>query len=323
MAVLVTGGAGYIGSHTILSLLDAGYQPVTIDNLSQGHRQAILGGEFVQADLGDRPALVQLFKTFSIKAVIHFAASCYVGESVTDPRKYFRNNLVNGVNLLDAMLEATVDRIIFSSSCAVYGEPQEVPIPETHPQNPLSPYGMSKMFFEHILSAYGSAYNLRYVSLRYFNAAGAEPQGRIGESHDPETHLIPLVLETALGRRPEVKIYGSSYPTPDGTCIRDYVHVCDLADAHVLALDYLLAGGESICLNLGTGSGYSVRQVIDHCQQICRRPIPCLEGSPRAGDPPELVSAADRARHILNWTPKYSLSDIIETAWNWHQNQRF
>jgi UDP-glucose 4-epimerase len=321
--ILVTGGAGYIGSHTLFSLVDAGHAPVTVDNLSYGHRQAVLDGHFVQADLEDREALKSLFESYAIDAVIHFAAFCYVGESVTSPRKYFSNNLVNGLNLLDAMLEAGVDKIIFSSSCAVYGEPQEVPIPETHPKSPINPYGMSKHFFERILSSYNSAYGLKYVSLRYFNAAGADPQGRIGESHEPETHLIPLVLQTALGRRSEVKIFGTDYPTADGTCIRDYVHVCDLAQAHVLGLDYLLSGGNSICLNLGTGAGHSVREVVERCRQICQNPIPCREVAQRPGDPPELVSLGDMARQILDWSPQYSLNEIIATAWNWHRDPKF
>ncbi|MGD8373187.1 MAG: UDP-glucose 4-epimerase GalE [Syntrophobacterales bacterium] len=321
--ILVTGGAGYIGSHTVLSLLDADHQVVTLDNLSYGHREAVLDGHFVEADLENKEALARLFETFPIEAVIHFAAFCYVGESVTSPRKYFNNNLVNGLNLLDAMLQAGVDKIIFSSSCAVYGEPLEIPIPEAHPKNPINPYGMSKHFFENILSAYNSAYGLKYVSLRYFNAAGADPEGRIGESHDPETHLIPLVLQTALDLRAEIKIFGTNYPTPDGTCIRDYVHVCDLAEAHVLALKYLLAGGKSISLNLGTGKGHSVREVVESCRRICQKPIPARDVEPRPGDPPELVSSGGLAQQVLDWRPQYSLKEIISTAWNWHQNPKF
>jgi UDP-glucose 4-epimerase len=221
------------------------------------------------------------------------------------------------------MLQAGVDKIIFSSSCAVYGEPLEIPIPEAHPKNPINPYGMSKHFFENILSAYNSAYGLKYVSLRYFNAAGADPEGRIGESHDPETHLIPLVLQTALDLRAEIKIFGTNYPTPDGTCIRDYVHVCDLAEAHVLALKYLLAGGKSISLNLGTGKGHSVREVVESCRQICQKPIPARDVEPRPGDPPELVSSGGLAQQVLDWRPQYSLKEIISTAWNWHQNPKF
>jgi UDP-glucose 4-epimerase len=321
--ILVTGGAGYIGSHTLLSLLDADHRFVTLDNLSLGHRQAVLAGQLVQADLGDKERLRQLFKDFPIEAVIHFAAFCYVGESVTSPGKYFDNNLVHGLNLLNEMLRAGVDKIIFSSSCAVYGEPQEIPIPETHARKPVSPYGMTKHFFEEILKSYNTAHGLEYVALRYFNAAGADPQGRIGESHDPETHLIPLVLHAALGYRSEIKIFGANYPTPDGTCIRDYVHVCDLAEAHVLALDYLLSGGESICLNLGTGKGYSVREVVARCRALCKRHIPSQDVAPRPGDPPELISSGDKARQILNWKPQYSLTDIISTAWNWHKDPKY
>jgi UDP-glucose 4-epimerase len=321
--ILVTGGAGYIGSHTLLSLADAGHESVTLDNLYYGHREAVLQGHFVHADLADSEELNRLFASFSVEAVIHFAAFCYVGESMVAPEKYFQNNLVNGLNLLDAMLRAGVDKIIFSSSCAVYGDPLEIPIPETHPKSPINPYGLSKFFFEQILSSYKSAHGLKYVSLRYFNAAGADPKGRIGESHDPETHLIPLVLQAALGHRSEIKIFGTNYPTPDGTCIRDYIHVCDLAEAHVSALNYLLSGGESICLNLGTGRGYSVREVVDHCQQISQRTIPHQDVEPRPGDPPELVASAGKAKEILSWSPRYSLDDIISTAWNWHQNQKF
>lgn len=321
--ILVTGGAGYIGSHTLLSLADVGHEPITVDNLCYGHRKAVLEGHFIQADLGDKEALSRLFDSFSIKAVIHFAAFCYVGESMESPDKYFSNNLVNGLNLLNAMLKAGVDKIIFSSSCAVYGEPLEIPIPETHVKSPINPYGLTKHFFEEILSSYEVAYGIKHVSLRYFNAAGADPQGRIGESHNPETHLIPLVLQTALGLRPEIQIFGTNYPTSDGTCIRDYIHVCDLAEAHVSALSYLLSGGQSISLNLGTGKGHSVREVFEHCQQICQLTIPYRDVGPRPGDPPELVASGDKAREILNWSPQYTLDEIISTAWNWHQNQKF
>ena len=321
--ILVTGGAGYIGSHTLLSLVDAGHEPVTFDNLCYGHREAVLEGHFIQADLADNSALSRLFKTFPIEAVIHFAAFCYVGESMEAPEKYFNNNLVNGLNLLNAMLKSGVDKIIFSSSCAVYGDPSEIPIPETHARNPINPYGLTKHFFEEILSTYEAAHGMKYVSLRYFNAAGADPQARIGESHDPETHLIPLVLHTALGRRSEIQIFGTDYPTFDGTCIRDYIHVCDLAEAHVSALSYLLSGGRSISLNLGTGKGHSVREVFEHCQKICQVTIPYKDVDPRPGDPPELVASGELARKILHWQPQYALSEIISTAWNWHRNQTF
>jgi UDP-glucose 4-epimerase len=264
-----------------------------------------------------------LFETFPIEAVIHFAAFCYVGESMEAPEKYFNNNLVNGLNLLNAMLKSGVDKIIFSSSCAVYGDPSEIPIPETHARNPINPYGLTKHFFEEILSTYEAAHGMKYVSLRYFNAAGADPQARIGESHDPETHLIPLVLHTALGRRSEIQIFGTDYPTLDGTCIRDYIHVCDLAEAHVSALSYLLSGGRSISLNLGTGKGHSVREVFEHCQKICQVTIPYKDVDPRPGDPPELVASGELARKILHWQPQYALSEIISTAWNWHRNQTF
>ena len=321
--ILVTGGAGYIGSHTLLSLADAGYESVTLDNLCYGHREAVLKGHFVHADLADDTALSHLFETFPIEAVIHFAAFCYVGESMEAPGKYYSNNLVNGLNLLNAMLNFGVDKIIFSSSCAVYGDPSEIPIPETHVKNPINPYGLSKHFFEEILASYEVAHGIKHVSLRYFNAAGADPQGRIGESHEPETHLIPLVLQTALGLRPEIQIFGTDYSTADGTCIRDYIHVCDLANAHVSALSYLLSGGQSTSLNLGTGKGHTVREVFEHCQQICQLRIPCRDVGPRPGDPPELVASGDKAKEILNWSPHYTLNEIISTAWNWHQNQKF
>jgi UDP-glucose 4-epimerase len=321
--ILVTGGAGYIGSHTLLSLVDGGHEPVTLDNLCYGHREAVLEGHFVQADLADNTALSRLFDTFPIEAVVHFAAFCYVGESMEAPEKYFSNNLVNGLNLLNAMLKFGVDKIIFSSSCAVYGNPSEIPIPETHFKSPINPYGLTKHFFEEVLSTYEVAHGIKHVSLRYFNAAGADPKGRIGESHDPETHLIPLVLQAALGRRSEIQIFGTDYPTSDGTCIRDYIHVCDLAKAHVSALSYLLSGGQSISLNLGTGNGHSVREVFERCQQVCQRTIPHRYVGPRPGDPPELVASGDKAREILNWSPHYSLDEIISTAWDWHQNQKF
>ncbi|UCG19875.1 MAG: UDP-glucose 4-epimerase GalE [Deltaproteobacteria bacterium] len=321
--ILVTGGAGYIGSHTLLSLADAGYESVTLDNLCYGHREAVLEGHFVQADLADNFALDRLFETFPIEAVIHFAAFCYVGESMEAPEKYFSNNLVNGLNLLNAMLKAGVEKIIFSSSCAVYGDPSVIPIPETHAKSPINPYGLTKHFYEEILSSYETAHGIKHVSLRYFNAAGADPKGRIGESHDPETHLIPLVLQAALGRRSEIEIFGTNYPTSDGTCIRDYIHVCDLAEAHVSALTYLLSGGQSISLNLGTGKGYSVREVFERCQKICQLSIPYRDVGPRPGDPPELVASGDKAREILDWNPRYSVDEIISTAWNWHQNQKF
>ena len=321
--ILVTGGAGYIGSHTLLSLVEAGHEPVTFDNLYYGHRQAVLEGHFVQADLADETALSRLFETFPIEAVIHFAAFCYVGESMEAPEKYFNNNLVNGLNLLNTMLKSGVDKIIFSSSCAVYGDPSEIPIPETHAKKPINPYGLTKHFFEEILSTYEAAHGINYVSLRYFNAAGADPQARIGESHDPETHLIPLVLQTALGRRSEIQIFGTDYPTSDGTCIRDYIHVCDLAEAHVSALSYLLSGGRSVCLNLGTGKGHSVREVFEQCQKVCQLTIPYRDVGPRPGDPPELVASGERAREILNWSPQYTLAEIVTTAWDWHRNQKF
>ncbi len=262
MRVLVTGGAGYIGSHTAKALARDGFEPVVLDNLVTGHRSAVRWGPFVRGDVGDRGLVRRVIRDHRVEAVVHFAACAYVGESIQDPRKYFRNNVANTLALLDAMLDAGVDQIVFSSTCATYGVPDELPIGEDHPQRPVNPYGDSKLFVERMLGAYGVAYGLRSVALRYFNAAGADPEGELGENHDPETHLIPLVIEAALGRRPWVDVLGTDYPTPDGTAVRDFVHVTDLAEAHVRALGHLLGGGESVALNLGTGAGHSVREVI-------------------------------------------------------------
>jgi UDP-glucose-4-epimerase GalE len=319
MRVLVTGGAGYIGSHTAKALAKAGHEPHVLDNLSSGHRWAAKWGPLLEWDLADTEMLPQFLENERVEAVLHFAACLLVGESIQEPRKYFWNNVVNTLHLLDAMLEAGVKQIVFSSSAAVYGNPQEVPIPEDHPKEPVNPYGETKLAMERALKWYGNAYGLKWVALRYFNAAGADPDGELGECHDPEAHLIPLTIQAALGQRPLVEIYGTDYPTPDGTAIRDYIHVTDLADAHVRALDYLADGGESRALNLGTGQGNSVREVINSVGRISPRPVPFREGPRREGDPPVLVADASHAGKILGWKPQHSRLDaIIQSAWNWH-----
>lgn len=321
--VLVTGGAGYIGSHTAKALARAGFLPVVLDNLSTGHRWAVRWGALVEADLGDRAAVRAALEGYGVRAVIHFAAWAYVGESMRDPAGYFRNNVVHSLELLDAMRDAGVDVIVFSSSCATYGLPEVLPIPEDHPQRPVSPYGESKLVVERALQWYGQAYGLRWLALRYFNAAGADPEGELGEVHDPETHLIPRAILAALGQAGPLQVYGTDYPTPDGTAIRDYVHVADLAEAHVLGLRYLLDGGESTALNLGTGCGHSVREVVAAVERVGGRPVPLREAPRRPGDPPALVADARRARQVLGWQPRYSdLDAIVETAWRWHAVHR-
>jgi UDP-glucose 4-epimerase len=321
--ILVTGGAGYIGSHTVKELLRRGYETLTLDNLSTGHRESVRGGEFIEADLRTIDALRDVFSKYRVDAVIHFAASCYVGESVKEPMKYYENNVLCGLNLLAAMVEQEVRTIIFSSTAAVYGNPVETPITEDHAQLPINPYGQTKSLFEDILKSHERLHGIRYVCLRYFNAAGCDPDGEIGENHDPETHLIPLVLDTALGLLPEIKIFGTDYPTPDGTCVRDYVHVCDLADAHILCLQRLLDGGPSGAYNLGTGHGYSVREVVDAAERVIGRDVPRVESPRRPGDPPELVASAEKIRDELGWLPEHSsIEDILATAWNWQKKLR-
>jgi UDP-arabinose 4-epimerase len=319
MRVLVVGGAGYIGSHTAKALAKAGHEPLVLDNFSSGHRWAVKWGRFLDWDLSATEQLPQILEKERVEAVLHFAASLLVGESVRNPRKYFWNNVVNTLRLLDAMLAAGVKQIVFSSSAAVYGDPQEIPIPEDHPKLPTNPYGETKLAMERALQWYGKAYDLRWIALRYFNAAGADPDGELGESHAPETHLIPLTVQAALGQIPQVEIYGTDYPTPDGTALRDYIHVTDLADAHVRALDYLARGGASRALNLGTGHGYSVREVINAVGRIGQGPVPVREGPRRAGDPPALVADARHAGEALGWKPRLSgLESIVRSAWDWH-----
>jgi UDP-glucose-4-epimerase GalE len=320
-AVLVTGGAGYIGSHACKALAGAGYTPVTFDSLIYGHREAVKWGPLIEGDLADRNLLNAVMRDYSIEAVVHFAAFAYVGESMQEPGKYFHNNVTNTINLLEAMRDNDIASIVFSSTCATYGMPQHLPIDESHPQVPVNPYGESKLFIEKALHWFGVAHGIRSVALRYFNAAGADPDGEIGEQHDPETHLIPLIIETALGQREAIDVYGTDYPTPDGTAIRDYIHVRDLAEAHVLALGYLFDEGESTCINLGTGQGYSVREVIDAVAKCSGRNITTRECPRRAGDPAELVADARRARQLLQWSPDWSsLEQIIETAFRWHEH---
>ena len=323
--ILVTGGAGYIGSHAVLALRDAGYEVVILDNLVYGHRELVekvLKVELIQGDTGDRALLDQLFKTREFAAVMHFAAYAYVGESVSQPAKYYRNNVVGTLTLLEAMCEAGIKNFVFSSTCATYGVPQQIPISENQPQQPINPYGMSKLMVEQILSDFEHAYGLRSVRFRYFNAAGADPQGRLGEDHEPETHIIPLVLLTAMGKRESISVFGTDYDTPDGTCIRDYIHVTDLAQAHILGLDHLLKGGSSEVFNLGNGQGFSIQQVIEVAHVVTGRPIPVTLADRRPGDPPILVGSGEKAKRLLGWQPQYAdLETILEHAWQWHQKR--
>jgi UDP-arabinose 4-epimerase len=319
--ILVTGGAGYIGSHACKALAEAGYLPVTFDNLVHGHRWAVRWGPFVQGDILNRAALDAAFREFKPAAVMHFAAFAYVGESVTDPGKYYGNNVAGSLNLLEAMRDWNVEQMVFSSTCATYGVPQRLPIPEDHPQQPVNPYGSSKQMIEQVMRDFGVAHGLRSVALRYFNAAGADLSAGIGEAHDPETHLVPLALDVAAGIRADITIFGDQYATRDGTCIRDYIHVCDLAQAHVLALRALDAGHAGGAYNLGNGQGFSVKEVIDTARAVTGKPIAVRIGPARAGDPPCLVGDSTRIRKELGWRPDHpGLPAIIESAWGWHQH---
>lgn len=321
--ILVTGGAGYIGSHTTKKLLQQGYETVVYDNLSEGFEELILTENRVIGDLTDIDLLRRTFDTYPIQAVMHFAAHCKVDESVKSPQKYYQNNVINGLNLLQVMLESGVKELIFSSSAAVYGDPEKVPISEDHPKQPKSPYGRTKSIFEQILEDYCKAYGLRCISLRYFNASGSDPECEIGELHHPETHLIPIVLDVALDKREEIEIFGTDYPTPDGTCIRDFIHVNDLADAHILALENLAQTDKHRVYNLGIGKGHSVREVIDTCREVTRREIKAVKAKRRPGDPPQLVADPTQARRELDWKPQFTdLKSIIQTAWNWHRKKR-
>ena len=318
MNVVVSGGAGYIGSHVVRRLMEAGHKVRVYDNLSGGHAAAVPAEVLVRGDLADEPRLVEALSG-GFDCVMHFAAFIAVGESVADPEKYYRNNLVGSLGLLAAMRKAGVGRIVFSSTAAVYGNPVRVPIPEDHPTAPINPYGEGKLAFEHALGYYAAAYGLGYVALRYFNAAGAAPDAKIGEDHHPETHLVPLVLAAAMGKRENVSVFGTDYPTPDGTCIRDYIHIYDLAQAHILAMA-AIEPGRGRAYNLGNGSGYSVREVIETARRVTGRPVPVKEGPRRAGDPPQLVASSDRIVRDLGWKPEYAdLGTIIEHAWRWHQ----
>jgi UDP-glucose-4-epimerase GalE len=323
LRVVVTGGAGYIGSHTCKALAEAGFEPITVDNLSTGHRWAVKWGPLVEIDLADVTAIALALDFYRPAAVIHFAASAYVGESVTNPRKYFRNNVQNSLNLLDAMVDADVKRIIYSSTCATYGNPEVVPIPESHAQRPINPYGESKLFIERALYWYGQAYGLRSWSLRYFNAAGADPKGELGEEHAPETHLIPLAIGAAIGTNAPVKVFGADYPTQDGTCIRDYIHVSDLAEAHIAALTALFRpdAAQASTLNIGTGVGHSVLEVTDCVRNVLGKDVPFEVAPRRAGDPPALI-AQSSAQAMIGWSPRRSsLPDIVESACRWHTLQ--
>ncbi len=317
LAILVVGGAGYIGSHTAHALKQRGCEVIIYDNLSTGHRILAEGFELVVGDIADVSKLKPLLKR--VDAIVHFAAHAYVGESVENPRKYFNNNLIGSLALLNAVMDSSVRKFIFSSTCAVYGVPLRVPMAEDNPRAPVNPYGLSKLAFEFALESYAKAYDLRFVAFRYFNAAGADESGKIGEMHDPETHLIPSAFEAIEGGRPALQIFGNDYPTPDGTCIRDYIHVNDLAEAHVLGLDYLDNGG-STALNLGTGRGYSVREVISTIEKITGRRVPTEDVPRRAGDPPALVADPTRANKLMKWRAQRSLEEIVSTAWKWAES---
>jgi UDP-glucose 4-epimerase len=322
MKILVTGGAGYIGSHMVRMLAELNHEVVTFDDLSSGFRDAVLYGEFVEGSLHDNSALSKLFGTHQFDAVVHFAGSIVVSESVREPAKYYQNNLVGSLNLFDAMRKHGVKNLVFSSTAAIFGTPQYVPIDEVHPQAPINPYGMTKWVTEQILRDFDVAYGLRSTALRYFNAAGASPDAVLGERHDPETHLIPLALRAADGEIPELTVFGTDYDTPDGTCIRDYIHILDLCDAHVLALRHLANGGESRAYNLGNGQGYSVKEVIQAAERISKKKIPVIYGPRRAGDPPRLVANANKIQQDWGWSPRFAkLEQIIEHAWQWEMKK--
>jgi UDP-glucose-4-epimerase GalE len=317
--ILVTGGAGFIGSHTAKLLRSAGFEPIILDNLSTGNRWAVGNHKFFETDLADEEATYEILSRQRISAIIHFAASAYVGESMRKPEEYFENNVNSGLKLLSAARRAGVNAIVFSSSCATYGVPSQLPITEDHPQVPINPYGDSKLFLEKVLRWYGEAYGMRSVCLRYFNAAGADPDGELGECHNPETHIVPSIIEAAMGRRSHFDVYGTDFSTPDGSAIRDYIHVTDLARAHLLSLEYLLSGGKSCAVNLGTGKGTSVLDLIGEVERISRRPAPVHHCGRRPGDPMSLVADNAMARSVLGWQPMHSnLDEIVHTAWHWH-----
>jgi len=316
--VLVVGGAGYIGSHTCLDLANKGYKPVVFDNFSNGHREFVKWGPVEEGDIRDRARLDEVLAKHKPSAILHFAALIEVGESVKDPISFYENNVIGTLTLLSAAQAAGINAFVFSSTCATYGLPQSVPLDETHRQVPINPYGRTKYIVEQALADYDQYKSLRSVVLRYFNAAGADFEGRIGEWHQPETHAIPLAIDAALGRRQGFKVFGSDYETRDGTCVRDYIHVLDLADAHVRAVEYLLRGGESVALNLGTGTGTTVKELLGAIEDVSRKPFPVEYIGRREGDSHTLVANNDKARDVLGWVPQYDLSQIIESAWNWH-----
>ena len=319
MKILVCGGAGYIGSHTVKSLLRDGHEVIIFDNFSSGKEELVIGGEVIRGDLDDKEPIREVFRTRKIEAVLHFASLIQVGESYLNPQRYYTHNLSTSLNLFEAMLEADVKKIIFSSSAAVYGAPQEIPITESHPLNPINPYGHTKLFVERILQDYEKAYGMRFTSLRYFNAAGADPDTELGELHDPETHLIPNILQFLLGKRDSFQVYGTDFPTPDGTAIRDYIHVTDLADAHVLALRKLLTSGESDAINLGASRGFSVLEVVKKVEEMTGLRVPFRAKPKRLGDVPVLLASKEKAEQRLGWRLRYSgLETIVETAWRWH-----
>ncbi len=322
--ILICGGAGYIGSHVNKILNQEGYNTIVFDNLACGHKEAVKWGELIVGDLSNQESINTVFDKHDIDAVFHFAAYAYVGESVNNPEKYYYNNVSNTLNLLHAMKEHGCDKIVFSSTCATYGEPERVPITENMPQNPINPYGATKLMVERILKDYNLAYDLQFVVLRYFNAAGADPDGEIGESHDPETHIIPLVLDAASGLRPDVKVFGTDYDTPDGSCVRDYIHVSDLASAHILALHHLEAGKASDYFNLGNEKGTSVLEVIDSVKRVTERNFTVIHTDRRSGDPAKLVGASSKAKSILGWKPRYEEIDtIVAHAWKWHEKKEY
>ena len=321
--ILVVGGAGYIGSHVVKMLATQGYNPVVYDNLSKGHREAVQGHPFELGDLGDKTRLAEVFKKYNIEAVMHFAAFIEVGESVKEPSKYYHNNVAKVLNLLDAMHENAVRYFVFSSTAATFGEPVHPKIDETHPQKPINPYGNTKLMVEKMLEDFDTAYGLKSVALRYFNASGADDSGKIGESHTPETHLIPLVLQAAAGKRPSISVFGTDYPTPDGTCVRDYVHVNDLARAHILALEKMAKENQSLRYNLGSGNGQSVAELIAQAKEVTGVDFKVEYKGRRAGDPAVLVADSAKATRELGWKPQYDLKQIIQTAWNWEQHRRY
>jgi UDP-glucose 4-epimerase len=318
--ILIVGGAGYIGSHVNKALNKEGYQTVVFDNLSSGKKDLVKWGEFFEGDLGKIEDIREVFKKYSIDAVMHFAAFKAVGESVVNPQKYYKNNVANTLNLFEVMMENKINKFIFSSSAAVYGTPQYIPIDEKHPQSPINPYGETKLTIEHIMRDYSAAYDFKYVSLRYFNACGADIEGETGEWQGSSANLIPMILDAVIGAREDIKVFGTDYPTKDGTCIRDYIHVTDLAQAHVLALKYLTDGGQSVALNLGNGNGFSVKEVVEMVRKVTGVDFKVVNADRRAGDPPELIADSTKAKELLKWEAKYfDLETIVSSAWNWHK----